>query len=176
MKLPIDLRILATIVFSLPLFMAPVTVTAADGGIVADGAAQSVDTVTSGATLLKGARWVVDDSTGTSTTSTVFVPVPSMSLTFNHGQAGTMIITYSAVGFAGAGELEWVEVQIDGVSVPPGAIQWDGDSGTWATARSFTFVAESVSAGNHTVEVMYRSNGGTAVFMHWRSLVVHLKS
>ena len=174
MKLPIDLRILATIVFSLSLSMAPVTVTAADGGIVADGAAQSVDTITTGLTLLRGARYVVDDTTFASTSSTAFVPVPSMSLTFTPSQRTTLIITYSAVGFAGGGELEYVDVQIDGVSsAAPGAIQWDGDSGTWATARSFTWVAEDVSAAPHTVEVMYRSNGGTPVFMHWRSLVVH---
>jgi hypothetical protein len=176
MKLSIDLRILATIVFSLSLFMAPVTVTAADGGLVEGGADQSVDTVTTGGMLLKGARYVTDDSSGDSTISTTFVPVPNMSLSFTHGQRGTLIITFSAVSYAGGGELEYVDVQIDGASVAPGEIQWDGDSAAYATARSFTWIADDVSAGPHTVEVMYRSFGGAPVFMHWRTLVVHSKS
>ena len=116
-----------------------------------------------------------------STASTVFVPVPSMSVTFTSKGAQPFLITYCDEPFAGAaGSLIQVVARVDGIDAAPGVTQLDGDAdengnGQWARDHCFQWIANNVPAGTHTVTIFWASFFGDTVFAHGRSLVVAYK-
>ena len=118
-----------------------------------------------------------NDFIGDSTISTSHVDVPGMSRVITIGGTATTCIAvqYSAFVFAPNSELMFVQATVDGFPCLPGEVQFEGNSGTWATSRAFNFVCPSVSPGAHTVKMQYRSNGGNIVFTHKRSMIINHK-
>jgi hypothetical protein len=117
-----------------------------------------------------------------STTSTSFVDLPGMSVTFNvPGAAVTCLkVDLAAMTFAAAGaELLFMRVLVDGNEILPGPIQWSGDddenaNGRWARAHAASFYT-TVFPGVHNVRAQFRSFGGQSVFAHARSISVNHK-
>ena len=150
------------------------------GGLAPSGSNGKPGTVITGGCPLPGSHFVAADNTGLSTTSTTYVDVPDMSVTFTAGGTRSFCATatFSAWTFATGGALMYVQALMDGTVVAaPGEQQFSGDddenaNGEWARSHAFTFVFPSVAPGAHTIKIQYRSFDGKTVFVHRRSLVV----
>jgi hypothetical protein len=122
--------------------------------------------------------FAVTNGTGTfSTTSTKFVDLPAMSVTFTipGTVASCLKVDLSAVTYALSGELISMRVLLDGTEIRPGRVQWSGNDSGWAAAHAFSFYAFGVSPGVHTVKAQANSYSGSIVWVHWRSLGVQHK-
>ena len=136
-------------------------------------------TVTAGGCTVPKANYVGTDAAA-STSSTTYVTVPSMTRTFKI--AGTtktcVLVTFSAMGWAPAGELVDIEAVLDGTKVAsPGEVQLTGDTdensdGKWARSHAMQSVFSNVSPGSHTVVVLYRSFFGGSVTLNKSSMIV----
>jgi hypothetical protein len=150
------------------------------GGLAASAGTNKPATVTTGSCPTPGTHFVAADNTGVSTTSTTYVDVPDMSVSFTTTgtRAWCAVATFSAWSFASGDALLYVQAVMDGTVIgAPGEQQFDGDSdedadGKWAASHAFTFVFPSVSVGAHTIKIQYRSYDGKTVFLHRRSLTV----
>jgi hypothetical protein len=148
------------------------------GGLAPSASPDKPATVIIGACPTVGTHFVTADDTGKSTTSTTYVDVPNMSVTFVQGRAGCVLVNFSAWTFAPGDALLFVEALMDGVTVAaPGEVQLSGDDdedvdGSWARAHAFNFAIPAVSAGSHTIKIQFRSYDGKMVFIHRRSLMV----
>lgn len=120
----------------------------------------------------------------TSTTSTTFVNLAPLSVTFKVGGTALtcMKVDVAAETFAaGTGELIVMRVLLDGTTeFLPGEPQWSGDDdengdGKWARSHAANFYLANIAPGNHTVTVQWRSFFGGTVFSHFRSLSVQHK-
>jgi hypothetical protein len=122
--------------------------------------------------------WAASNGNETaSTTSTAFVDVPGLSVTFNvPGTAVTCLkVDLTVMSFASANhELMFMQVLVDGNPILPGQVQWSGDDGIFARAHAANFYT-TVAPGVHNVRAQFRSNGGNTVFAHARSLSVNHK-
>jgi hypothetical protein len=123
-------------------------------------------------------HFAVADDTSLSTTSTTFVDVPSMSVTFTI-PAGTgrscVRVEFSAYVFAPS-ELMEIRTLLDGTTVgAPGVVQFEAESVTFATSRAFNFLFTDVRPGTHTITMQWLSFSGGNVFVHRRSMFVHHK-
>ncbi len=129
--------------------------------------------------------FAVADDTGNTTSSTAFVPVPGMSVTFNLGRGGTCVkVEYSAFVFATTGGTALMFVRAfnvtSGVECLPGSVQFSGDDdedadGKWARSHAFNFVCTGLSPGTWTIRIEWASFDGGAIFTHKRSMFVHHK-
>jgi hypothetical protein len=115
-----------------------------------------------------------------STSSRAFVDIPNNSVNFQIPGVlpACAIVTFSAHSFAsGPGEILAVQALLDGVPMAPGAVQFSGDDdedgdGRSTRTHSVTFVATSVPAGVHTVQMQFQSENGFSVFLTQPSVVV----
>ncbi len=106
-----------------------------------------------------------DNDVSTSTASGVFVDVSGARVNFTQGGEGNgcAIVTFSSESYAEFDRLLLVRAQMDGSKIAaPGAIQFSGDDdededGRWSRSHSFTFIFPSVSPGEHTIAVQFRS-------------------
>ena len=122
--------------------------------------------------------FVVTSGTETfSTTSTRFVDLPGMSVTFTipGSVASCLKVDLSAVTYALSGELISMRVLLDGTEIRPGRVQWSGNDSGWAAAHAFNFYAFGVPPGVHTVKAQANSYSGSIVWVHWRSMGVQHK-
>jgi hypothetical protein len=124
-------------------------------------------------------NFAVTDNAPFSTTSTTFVDMPEMSVTFTI-PVGTprscVRVEFSAYTYAPGTELMDIRTVLDGTTVgAPGEIQFEGSSATWATSRAFNFLFTDVKAGTHTIKMQWYSFFGGDVFVHKRSMFVHHK-
>jgi hypothetical protein len=130
------------------------------------------------------------DTTGVSTTSTTYVNVPDMSVSFTiSGTASTcIVVSYTAEVYTGSdpnsligNEVMFVRARLDGAVVGfPAEAQFEGDSdedgdGAWARAHAFNFVFPNVAPGAHTLRIQWRSIFGGTVVTHRRTAVVYHK-
>ena len=121
------------------------------------------------------------DILSASTTSTTFVDVPDMVVSFTiPGTTSTCIVVpYTSNVWTGRDELIYIRAQLDGaVNGFPAEVQLEGDSdedgdGRWARAHAFSFVFPNVTPGAHTLRIQWRSFFGGTVLTHWRTVVVH---
>jgi hypothetical protein len=117
------------------------------------------------------------------TSSQSFVDIPNNSVNFQIPGVvpACAIVTFSAHSFAsGPGEILAVQALLDGVPMAPGAVQFSGDDdedndGRSTRTHSVTFVATSVPAGVHTVQMQFQSENGFPVFLTQPSVVVTSK-
>jgi hypothetical protein len=121
------------------------------------------------------------NNTSQTTTSTTFVNVPDMSVSFTiPGTTSTCItVHYTAVVWTGTGDrLINVRARLDGaVNGFPAEVQFagfDGDN-TLAQAHTFNFVFPNVAPGAHTLRIQWRSPLGGTVYTHERTAIVYHK-
>jgi hypothetical protein len=124
--------------------------------------------------------YIASNSTDTSTTSSSYVALPQAGRSITQAAAGCIVVRFSGVVFApSAGRLILLRAVLDGATVSvPTNVQLSGDDdedndARWARAHSFEFVFPSVSAGNHTVQIEWRTPTGQQVFVHQRTLTIH---
>jgi hypothetical protein len=112
------------------------------------------------------------------TTSTAFVNLPPLSVSFTiPGFVATCLeVELEAVTYSPSGGVVVMRVLLDGTTeLLPNEPQWSGDDVTWATAHSANFFAFGVPPGVHTLTAQWRSRTGSLAFAHWRSIAVHHK-
>jgi len=139
------------------------------GGGVPIGTPSGQASISTSNCKLPKADFVTNDTTGLTTTSTTYVAVPGMTKTVNLGGTGPscVLVDVSGFAFAPGGALEFVSVQIDGVTGSPIETQFAGDTkGVFAEAHSALFGFPSVAAGSHSVAMVFRSLDGKSVFVH----------
>ena len=109
-----------------------------------------------------------------------FIAMPSTAVTVNFGFDSTLIITFSARGVVSAPTppatqtpIVFIKCQIDGNACQPDVNpveflypQFCCDS------RSFTWVVQNVSAGQHTVAILWGMGNPTSASVSNRTLVV----
>jgi hypothetical protein len=118
-----------------------------------------------------------------STSSQSFVDIPNNSVNFEIPGVvpACAIVTFSAHSFAtGPGEILAIQALLDGVPMAPGAVQFSGDDdedgdGRSTRTHSVTFVATSVAAGVHRVQMQFERENGFPVFLTQPSVVVTSK-
>jgi len=123
------------------------------------------------------------ETTGLSTTSTAYVAMPDMSVTFKIGGTATVCVKveFSAFVFAALDRLIFVRALMDGATVgSPSEVQFSGDDdeegdGKWARSHAFNFAFPTVAPGTHTIIIQWKSFDGGTVFVHKRSMFVHHK-
>ena len=130
----------------------------------------------SGACKAPKVSFVTNDTTSILTTSTTYVPVPGMSLSFSTTGTSCVVANFSSYAFATGGALLFVTATLDSVGGSPTESQYEGDTkGVYATARSAQFVWAGVRPGLHTVTVYFKSFSGATVALHRPVLVVDHK-
>ena len=127
------------------------------------------------------------DGTSTSTNSTTFVPVPSMSVTVPvaSGQHALLVVTFSAESLCSASVNNtagcWVEALMDGgLSGNPSQDMFISDNyndgGDETSTHSMQFVFDHVLPGTHTIAIYWRITDPAGTFtVNYRTLTV-LKS
>lgn len=147
------------------------------------GESATADLAVSGTCRATTISFVTGETTGESTTSTTFVDVPDMSVSFDIGGAanGCVKVEFSAYVFAASGRLIIVRALLDGATAgSPSQVQFSGDDdenadGKWARSHAFNFAFPNVAPGTHTITIQWLSFDGGTVFMHRRSMFVHHK-
>jgi hypothetical protein len=94
--------------------------------------------------------FITNDTTGLSTTSTTYVPVPGMTktVTISGHAPSCLLVDVSGFAFAPGAALEFVGVTVDG------------------NLGAANFAFQGVSPGAHSVAMVFRSNSGATVFLH----------
>jgi hypothetical protein len=117
-----------------------------------------------------------DNATPTGTTSTTFVDVPGMTVTFNAKAAGCALVSFTAYSFASGGELMNVHAVSNGAECLPGEYQFSGDDdedadGQWARSHGANFTCK-VALGANTIKMQFRSFFGGSVTLHKKAMLV----
>jgi hypothetical protein len=166
------------------LVMLPLAPAFAQGGVAAGAAPGPATLFTGSCKKAATIDFAAADDTGYSTTSTSFVDVPGMSVTFNLGGVATSCVKveYSATVFAATAGTARMFVQAvrDGVPCVPADVPFAGDDdtdgdGRWPNARAFNFVCTGVTPGIHTIKIQWRSQDGGSISTDKRSMFVHHK-
>ena len=113
--------------------------------------------------------FITNDTTGLSTTSTAYVPVPGMTKVITQGgrAPSCVLVDVSAFSFAsGSGSLVFVSVTLDGGLCNPTETQFSAQDVTFAQAHGFLCAFPSIAPGSHTVSLVFRSASGSTVFLH----------
>jgi hypothetical protein len=109
--------------------------------------------------------------TGLSTTSTTYVDIPGMAVTYNSRGAGCALVSFTAFSFATGTDLIFVHAVSNGAECLPGEYQFSGADTTWAVSHGTNFTCK-VAVGANTIKMQWRSNSGGSVFMHRRAMLV----
>jgi len=141
---------------------------ATDSGVPAGGVTKQASIAFSNCKTAKS-DFITNDTTGLSTTSTSYVAVPGMAktITIPGSVSSCVVVDASAFAFAPSQALEYVSVMLDGNLGNPSEVQFAGDTqGIWAEAHAAVFAFPSVTPGNHTVALVFKSLDGKSVFLH----------
>jgi hypothetical protein len=155
----------------------------AAAGPDASGTRATPATVVTGQCAVGKTSFVSSDIEGYGLTSTTYVDVPDMAVTFSVPGTTRSCATaeFSAYTSTAADQLMMIRAVMDGVTVgAPFEVLFDGDSdedgdGRWARAHAFTFLFPSVQPGKHTIKIQWRSFSGGTVVMSRRTLIVDHK-
>ena len=128
--------------------------------------------VYSGACTLSKVKFKTSDSLR-STTSTSWVNVPDMSISFTVNTTTCLKIEFSAQVKTAANESLQVRALLDGVTDLYPAITTFAQNQTSWGSHAFNFGFTTVVAGSHTLKIQWGSGGGGSVSMTSRSLFVH---
>jgi len=112
-----------------------------------------------------------------STSSEAFVNVPETTVSFNLGSASCVIVRFSAMTQAGAGNHVAVRAFLDNAAaaIPPQVLYSGDDSGApdgAARARAYEFVFPNVASGSHILRMQFKSGNGTVVKVHRHTTVI----
>jgi hypothetical protein len=110
-------------------------------------------------------------STGVGTTSTTYVDVADMSVTFSTTQSGCALVDFASYAFATGSALMFVHAIANNVECAPGEYQYAANDGAFAFAHAANFECPVV-VGSNTIKIQFRSFDGAQVFMHRRAMFV----
>jgi hypothetical protein len=139
--------------------------------------AQSAVTIPSAKCKTPKAEFITNDAVGSTTTSTTYVPVPDMTVTFKVGGSAKTCVLVDVSGYSFAPELtgsnqaELVSVTLDSTFGSPAEVQFSGDDdedgdGAYSRQHAALFAFPLVMPGMHTVTMVFRSLNGGPVFLH----------
>ena len=138
-----------------------------------------------GTCIVKKVSFATSETLGLSTTSTSFVNIPGMSVSFLMGgvNPSCVKVQFSAFTFAAtepvANQLLMVRALLDGATVgSPSEVQFSGDDdedadSNWARSHAINFAFKNVTPGVHTITIQFRSFSGGSVFVHRPSMFVN---
>jgi hypothetical protein len=140
------------------------------GAVQAVGAQKVVPGVTHSCNVKKNSE-ADGSSTGVSTTSTTYVDVQDMSVTFSAKSSGCAVVDFASWAFASGTALMFVHAIANNVECAPGEYQYAANDGAFAFAHAANFECPVVN-GSNTVKIQFRSFDGASVFMHRRAMFV----
>jgi hypothetical protein len=140
------------------------------GAVTTAGAKKSAPGTTHNCNVKKASE-ADGSSTGVSTTSTTYVDVQDMSVTFGLRAGGCALVSFAAYAFAPGSGLEFVQAVANSVACNPGEIQFTGNDESFALSHAANFEC-AVTAGSNTVKIQFRSFDGASVFIHRRAMFV----
>lgn len=117
----------------------------------------------------------VDEIVEACTTTTSFATVPQMTKAFTiSGSASSVVVTFSgSASLSGSETFDtgFIRLTIDNAQVTPGVIPFV-QVGQNAQGHAFTWQTKSLSVGNHTARVQWRTDLGSSFCFDARSLIV----
>jgi hypothetical protein len=140
------------------------------GAVTTAGAKKAAPGTTHNCNVKKGSE-ADGTNTGVSTTSTTYVDVQDMSVTFNVKASGCALVSFAAFAFAPGSGLEFVQAVSNNVACNPGEMQFTGNDETFAVSHAANFEC-AVALGSNTVKIQFRSFDGASVFIHRRAMFV----
>ncbi len=141
-----------------------------DGAVTTSGVHQAVPGTTHNC-LVKKASEADGTDTSVNTTSTTYVDVKDMSVTFSVKANGCALVDYAAFAFATGTALEFVQAVSGSTACNPGEIQFAANDSTFAFAHAANFECP-VTLGSNTIKIQFRSFDGQQVSMHRRAMFV----
>ncbi len=103
-------------------------------------------------------------------TSSSLTNVPGMSTSITTTIAGDLAVTFSGEGDVSGSSPLYVEALVDGAPASPNTAILA--VGAYSGTHSFTFVANGIAAGSHTVQMQWFTVPGATAHLARRSLVV----
>jgi hypothetical protein len=110
-------------------------------------------------------------TTSVNTTSTTYVDVADMSVTFTAKSSGCALVDFASFAFASGTELMFVHAVANNVECAPGEYQYAANDESFAFSHGANFECPVVS-GSNTVKIQFRSFDGQEVSMHRRAMLV----
>jgi hypothetical protein len=110
-------------------------------------------------------------STSNNTTSTTYVDVLDMSVTFSVAKAGCALVDFASFAFAPGTALMFVHAVSNNVECAPGEYQYSANDDTFAFSHGANFEC-AVAVGSNTIKIQFRSLDGQQVSMHRRAMIV----
>jgi hypothetical protein len=110
-------------------------------------------------------------STSNNTTSTTYVDVLDMSVTFSAKASGCSLVDFASFAFAPGTALMFVHAVANNVECAPGEYQYAAEDSSLAFAHGANFECP-VIVGSNTVKIQFRSRDGQQVSMHRRTMLV----
>jgi hypothetical protein len=142
--------------------------------LVKGGAVQTGSKAVPGATHtcnVKKSNEADGSSTSNNTTSTTYVDVLDMSVTFSAAASGCSLVDFASFAFAPGTALMFVHAIANNVECAPGEYQYAANDDSLAFSHAANFECPVV-AGSNTVKIQFRSNNGASVSMHRRTMLV----
>jgi hypothetical protein len=102
-------------------------------------------------------------------TTAYWEPVPDMSTNLVTTADGSLAITFTAEASASGGYV-WVRALVDGQVANPSDVNFA--TATWIGTNAFTFVAENVPAGSHSISLEWGVDSGQTGYLGDRSMSV----
>jgi hypothetical protein len=140
------------------------------GGAVQGIGAQSVPGATHNCNVKKNNE-ADGSSTSNNTTSTTYVDVLDMSVTFSVKSSGCALVDFASYAFAPGTALMFVHAISNNVECAPGEYQYAANDDTFAFSHGANFEC-AVASGSNTIKIQFRSNDGQTVSMHRRAMIV----
>jgi hypothetical protein len=140
------------------------------GAVQKVGAQKAVPGATH-ACSVKKANEADGSTTGVSTTSTTYVDVQDMSVTFSVKTDGCAVVDFASWAFASGSALMFVHAVANNVECAPGEYQYAANDASFAFAHAANFECPT-HVGSNTVKIQFRSFDGSTVFMHRRAMFV----
>ena len=129
--------------------------------------------ISTGACLLTGMKYSVSTDLQ-KTGSRAFRDATGTSVSFTQSQAGCVEVDFSAEAAATPNELLVTQVVLDGstVCLPADNVFASDSPSSDLAAHAMNYICPSVTAGNHTVKVQFRSRFGGQVALDYRTTIV----
>ncbi len=145
-----------------------------DGGFTGSVKFRNLSVVASPPTVNSGALAVKTPPSGPpiTTTSTVWSPISSLSMSVTTPNNSDLAITLSAEAWASSGGWIDVRVLVDGQEADPSTVYTIFSDGGLTGTHAFTWAYNNVAAGSHIVNVQWRAGTGTTGSMGDRTLSI----
>jgi hypothetical protein len=140
------------------------------GAVTTGGVTKNVPGTTHNCNVKKNSE-ADGSSTSVNTTSTTYVDVQDMSVTFNVKAGGCALVDFASFAFASGNGLMFVQAVANNTPCNPGEYQYAANDESFAFSHAANFEC-AVSLGSNTVKIQFKSFDGNTVSMHRRAMFV----